>query len=371
MAANTPRLMILPGDGIGPEVTAEARRVVEWVCEHRGLDLRVQEGLIGYAAYAKHGTPMTDETMADAAASDAVLFGAQGGPEYEAVPIELRRTRGLLRLRKELDLFANVRPVKMFDGLAEHSSLKPEVVRGVDLIVLRELTAGTYFGEPRGIETLPDGTERGVNTTVYTTPEIERVARVAFELARGRRRKVTSVDKANVMEVGQLWRRTVRRVQEAEYPDVELGDMYADNCSMQLVRWPRQFDVIVTDNLFGDVLSDCAAMVAGSLGMLPSASLGGVDPETGKRRALYEPIHGSAPDIAGQGKANPLASILSAALMLRHSFGRDEDAALVEGAVDAALAAGKRTGDIAGGGPAVSTREMGDAVIAAMERAAR
>ena len=312
---------------------------------------------------------MTDETMADVKAADAVLFGAQGGPDYERIPIEIRRGRGLLRIRKELDLFANLRPIKVYGPLADGSSLKPEVVDGVDLVILRELTGGIYFGEPRGIETLPDGTRRGINTQVYTTPEIERVARVGFELAQKRRRLLHSVDKANVMESGQLWREEVQKLRDAEFPDIALSHMYADNCAMQLVRWPKQFDVIVTDNLFGDILSDCAAMLTGSLGMLPSATLGAVDPQTGRRNALYEPIHGSAPDIAGQGKANPLAAIGSAALMFRWSFDRPEDADLIENAVESALAEGFRTADIAAPDTrTVSTSGMGDAVIAAMAR---
>ena len=371
MASNAPRLMVLPGDGIGPEVVREARRVVEWVCEHRGFDLNIAEGLLGYAAYEKHGTPMTDETMADVKAADAVLFGAQGGPDYERIPIDVRRGRGLLRIRKELDLFANLRPIRVYGPLADGSSLKPEVVGGVDLVILRELTGGIYFGEPRGIETLPDGTRRGINTQVYTTPEIERVARVGFELAQKRQKRVTSVEKANVMESGELWREEVQKLRDAEFPDIALSHMYADNCAMQLVRWPKQFDVIVTDNLFGDILSDCAAMLTGSLGMLPSATLGAVDPQTGRRNALYEPIHGSAPDIAGQGKANPLAQMLSFAMLLRYSFDMDEDADLVEQAVQNVLAAGIRTADILGPGmEPVSTTEMGDAILGELDRLA-
>ncbi|HLY57611.1 MAG TPA: 3-isopropylmalate dehydrogenase, partial [Stellaceae bacterium] len=271
------------------------------------------------------------------------------------------------RLRKDLALFANLRPATVFDALADASSLKPELVRGLDIMIVRELTGGVYFGEPRGIETLPDGQRRGVNTQVYTTSEIGRVARVGFELARKRRKRLCSVEKANVMESGVLWRETVTALGAGEFPDVELSHMYADNCAMQLVRWPKQFDVIVTDNLFGDILSDCAAMLTGSLGMLPSASLGAVD-AGGRRKALYEPVHGSAPDIAGKGVANPLATILSFAMMLRYSFDMDEDAALIENAVERLLGRGVRTADLrVEGGSAVSTAEMGQALVKELE----
>jgi 3-isopropylmalate dehydrogenase len=306
--------------------------------------------------------------MARAHAADAVLLGAVGGPKWDNLPFAQKPERGLLRLRKELDLFANLRPAVVFDPLVDASSLKPELVRGLDLMIVRELTGGVYFGQPRGIETLPGGGRRGINTQVYTDEEIRRVARVAFELARRRRNKVTSVEKANVMESGVLWREEVQALRDRDYADVELEHMYADNCAMQLVRRPKQFDVIVTDNLFGDLLSDCAAMLTGSLGMLPSASLGAAD-AGGRRRALYEPVHGTAPDIAGKDIANPLATLLSFAMLLRYSFGLPEDADLIEGAVKDVLAGGFRTGDIMGPGlKQVSTTQMGDQVLKALDR---
>jgi len=309
--------------------------------------------------------------MAQALEADAVLLGAVGGPKWDSLPFEKKPERGLLRLRKDMGLFANLLPAIVFDALAEASSLKTELVRGLDIMILRELTGGVYFGEPRGIETLPDGSRRGVNTQVYTTAEIVRVARVGFELARKRGRKVCSVEKANVMESGVLWREEVQKLRDAEYTDVALSHMYADNCAMQLVRQPKQFDVIVTDNLFGDLLSDCAAMLTGSLGMLPSASLGAPD-ATGRRRALYEPVHGSAPDIAGKNLANPLATVLSLAMMLRYSFDQEEEAKLLESAVDRILASGKRTADImTPGATQVSTTGMGDALLAELDRQGR
>jgi len=367
MAANK-KLLVLPGDGIGPEVMQQVGRVIEWFDRRRIATFEVTEGLCGGAAYDAHGTPLTDETLATAQRSDAVLFGAVGGPKWDGLPFELKPERGLLRLRKEMDLFANLRPAMVFDPLLGASTLKPEVIQGLDILILRELTGGVYFGEPRGITTLPDGTRRGVDTQVYTTPEIQRVARVAFELARKRKNRVTSVEKANVMHTGILWREEVQKLHDAEYKDVELAHMYADNCAMQLVRNPRQFDVIVTDNLFGDILSDCAAMLTGSLGMLPSASLGAAD-SSGRRKALYEPVHGSAPDIAGKDVANPLASLLSFAMMLRYSFDMAEEAALVENAVQAALKSGVRTSDILQPGTArVSTTVMGDTILRELEK---
>jgi 3-isopropylmalate dehydrogenase len=298
-----------------------------------------------------------------------VLLGAVGGPKWDNLPFEKKPERGLLRLRKDMELFANLRPALVFDALAEASTLKTDLVRGLDMMIVRELTGGVYFGTPRGIETLPDGSRRGVNTQVYTTAEIVRVARVAFELARKRNRKLCSVEKANVMESGVLWREEVTKL-HAEYKDVELSHMYADNCAMQLVRYPKQFDVIVTDNLFGDLLSDCAAMLTGSLGMLPSASLGAPD-ATGRRKALYEPVHGSAPDIAGKDLANPLAALLSFSMMLRYSFDLGADADLIDKAVQQVLSAGVRTGDIATPGSSkVSTTAMGDAVLGALDRLA-
>ena len=367
MPANK-KLLILPGDGIGPEVMAEVRRAVEWFGDHRAVRFDVDEDLVGGAAIDAHGMPITDATMDRAMAADAVLLGAVGGPKWDDLPFEQKPERGLLRLRKDMALYANLRPAICFDALVDASTLKPEVVAGLDIMILRELTGGVYFGTPRGIEDLPDGTRRGVNTQVYTTPEIHRVARVAFELARKRRNMVCSAEKANVMESGVLWRQEVQKLHDAEYADVELSHMYADNCAMQLVRDPKQFDVIVTDNLFGDMLSDEAAMLTGSLGMLPSASLGDPD-ETGRRRALYEPVHGTAPDIAGRGAANPIACLLSFAMMLRYSFDLDEEAALVEAAVRNVLGSGLRTADIAGPGTApVSTPVMGDAVLAELAR---
>ncbi len=370
MTANK-KLLILPGDGIGPEVMGEVRRVITWMDRRRAVTFDVVEGLVGGAAYDASGTAISDATMAEALAADAVLLGAVGGPQWADVPRQHRPEAGLLRLRKEMDLFANLRPALVFDALVDASTLKPEIVRGLDILIVRELTGGVYFGQPRGVESLPDGRERGVDTQVYTTGEIERILRVAYDLARKRRNKVTSVEKSNVMETGALWRKIATRVAVEEFPDVESEHMLADNCAMQLIRNPRQFDVIVTDNLFGDMLSDEAAMMTGSLGMLPSASLSAVDETTGRRHALYEPVHGSAPDIAGQGKANPLATLLSFGMMLRYSFDMGEDADLLEGAVQAVLASGLRTADIAGpGDEVVSTTGMGEALIVALDRQA-
>jgi 3-isopropylmalate dehydrogenase len=369
MAANR-KILSLPGDGIGPEVMRQVGRVVEYFDKKRIASFDVTEDLVGGAAFDKYGTPLAEETMKKALETDAILFGAVGGPKWDNLPFAQKPERGLLRLRKDMDLFANLRPALVFDPLIGASTLKPEVIEGLDILVIRELTGGTYFGEPRGITTLPDGTRRGVNTQVYTTPEIVRVGRVAFELARKRHNKVCSVEKANVMESGQLWREEMQKLHDAEYRDVELSHMYADNCAMQLVRNPKQFDVIVTDNLFGDLLSDCAAMLTGSLGMLPSASLGAAD-ASGRRKALYEPVHGSAPDIAGKDAANPLACILSFAMMLRYSFDLKEEADLVETAVKNALDKGVRTGDIMQPGmKRVSTTEMGNAVLAEIEKLA-
>jgi 3-isopropylmalate dehydrogenase len=368
--ASNRKVLVLAGDGIGPEIMRQALRVIEFFDRRHIASFDIAEGLVGGAAYEASGVPLTDATLAQALASDAVLFGAVGGEKWDALPFELRPERGILRLRKEMDLFANLRPAVVFDALADASSLKPELVAGLDLMIVRELTGGIYFGVPRGVETLADGTRRGVNTEVYTEAEIERVTRVAFDLARKRHGRVYEVDKANVMESGGLWREVAQRVRDADYPDVQLSFMYADNCAMQLVRHPKQFDVIVTSNLFGDILSDCAAMLTGSLGMLPSASLGAPD-ATGRRKALYEPVHGSAPDIAGKDVANPLACILSFAMMLRYSFDMAEEAELVEDGVRRALAAGVRTGDIAQPNTArVSTRIMGDTVLRELEKAA-
>ena len=362
----TASLLILPGDGIGPEVMAEVRKVIDWFGRARGMAFEVEEDLVGGCAYDAHGAPLSDATMAKAQAADAVLLGAVGGPKYDALDFSVKPERGLLRLRKEMDLYANLRPAQCFDALADFSSLKREVVAGLDILIVRELTSGIYFGEPRGI--VREGNERvGINTQRYTESEIARVARSAFELARKRSNKLCSMEKANVMESGVLWRQVVSEVHEAEYPDVALSHMYADAGAMQLCRWPKQFDVIVTDNLFGDLLSDAAAMLTGSLGMLPSASLGAVG-ANGRPKALYEPVHGSAPDIAGQGKANPIACILSFAMALRYSFDAGDEAARLEAAVETVLADGLRTADLLGpqGGTAVSTSAMGDAIVAAL-----
>jgi len=363
------KILVLPGDGIGPEIMREVMRVIEFFDRRHVASFEVSEGLVGGSAYDASGTPLTDETLAQAQASDAVLFGSVGGPKWETLPFELQPERGLLRLRKEMDLFANLRPAIVFEALADASTLKRELVAGLDLMIVRELTGGIYFGEPRGIETMPDGSRRGINTEVYSEAEIERVVRAGFELAKKRQHRLCEVDKANVMESGILWREVARRV-HADYPDVELSFMYADNCAMQLVRNPKQFDVIVTSNLFGDLLSDCAAMLTGSLGMLPSASLGAAD-ATGRRKALYEPVHGSAPDIAGKGVANPLACVLSFAMMLRYSFDLAEEADLVEKSVAKALGAGARTADIRQPNTAsISTRDMGDTILRELEKAA-
>ena len=368
-AATNRKVLVLAGDGIGPEIMREVLRILEFFDRRRIISFVLSEGLVGGGAYDAAGVPLADATLAEALASDAVLFGSVGGPKWETLPFELRPERGLLRLRKEMDLFANLRPAVVFDALADASSLKREIVAGLDLMIVRELTGGIYFGEPRGVETLVDGSRRGINTETYSEAEIERVVHAGFDLAMKRRRRLCEVDKANVMESGGLWREVAERVR-AQYPDVELSFMYADNCAMQLVRNPNQFDVIVTSNLFGDILSDCAAMLTGSLGMLPSASLGAVD-RAGRRTALYEPVHGSAPDIAGRNVANPLAAILSLAMMLRYSFDLAEEAGLVEDAVRRALAAGVRTADIALAGTApVSTRAMGDAVLGELAKAA-
>lgn len=360
-------LLILPGDGIGPEVMTEVRKVIDWYGAKRDLTFDVSEDLVGGAAYDKHGTPLHDDTMAKAQEVDAVLLGAVGGPKYDNLDFSVKPERGLLRLRKEMDLFANLRPAQCFDALADFSSLKKDVVAGLDIMIVRELTSGIYFGEPRGI--FEEGNERvGINTQRYTESEIDRVARSAFELARRRNNKVCSMEKANVMESGILWREVVQKVHDEDYPDVELSHMYADAGAMQLCRWPKQFDVIVTDNLFGDLLSDAAAMLTGSLGMLPSASLGS-PMANGRPKALYEPVHGSAPDIAGQGKANPIACILSFAMALRYSFDQGEEAARLEAAIETVLANGARTADLMGpeGGTPMSTTEMGDAIIAALD----
>ena len=371
MASNR-KVMVLPGDGIGVEVMAANLQLVDWLAKHKSLAFDISEDQVGGAAYDSYGTPLRDETLADAMASDAVLFGAVGGPQYDELAFELKPERGLLALRKEMDLFANLRPAIVFDALVDSSTLKPDVVSGLNIMILRELCGGSYFAEPRGIDDQPNGQKKGYDTNAYSTREIERIGRVAFDLARKRDGRVTSVEKSNVMMSGVLWREVMNNLHEQEGSDVSLGHMYADNCAMQLVRNPKQFDVIVTDNLFGDLLSDCAAMLTGSLGMLPSASLGAPDPDTGLPKAMYEPVHGSAPDIAGQNLANPLAQFLSFAMMLRYSFGQAAEADLVEKAVADALASGKRTGDImAPGCEQVGTDGMTKAVLEAMDALAR
>jgi len=360
-------LLALPGDGIGPEVFRQVTRVIDWFDKRRAVRFDIKTGLVGGAALEKVGVPLPDSVLADAMNVDAVLFGSVGDPKWDTGDFSKKPERAILGLRKELGLFANLRPAIVYDALADASTLKRDVVAGLDILILRELTGGVYFGEPRGITSLPDGTKKGVDTQVYTSPEIERIVRVAFELARKRRKKVTSVEKANVMHTGVLWREVATRV-HADYKDVELGHMYADNCAMQLVRNPKQFDVIVTDNLFGDLLSDLASMLTGSLGMLPSASLGAPDP-TGRRKALYEPIHGSAPDIAGKDIANPLAQLLSFAMMLRYSFDLPEDADLVEQAAKNVLARGIRTADIMQPGMTkVSTTQMGAEILKELDK---
>jgi 3-isopropylmalate dehydrogenase len=366
------RVLLLPGDGIGPEVMTETRRVLGWFAQNRNMAFEVEEDLVGGISYETHGTPATDAMMAKAHAADAILFGAVGGPRWDPLPFEKKPERGLLRLRKDLGLFANLRPALCFDALKDASTLKPEIVSGLDILIVRELTGGVYFGEPKETTTLANGEKRAVDTQVYTTGEIARIARVAFELARLRDKRVASAEKSNVMMTGVLWREVVTRVHAAEYPDVELSHILADNLAMQLVRKPKQFDVIVTDNLFGDVLSDEAAQLTGSIGMLPSASLGAKDAKTGRQPALYEPIHGSAPDIAGKGLANPIACILSLAMCLRYSLGRGEDANLLEQAVERVLAEGCRTADIMQPGmTSVGTSQMADATLKALDKLAR
>lgn len=368
MAANK-KLLFLPGDGIGPEVMTEVRRVIDWMDKRRTVSFDITEGLIGGAALDATGVPLPDETLEAAHNSDAVLMGAVGGPKWESLPFDVQPERGLLAIRKEMELFANLRPAIVFDALADASTLKLDVVKGLDIMIVRELTGGIYFGEPRGVEELPDGSRKGVNTLTYTTPEVERIGRVAFDLAQKRNKRVCSIDKANVLETTVMWREEMERI-KGDYADVELSHMYVDNAAMQLVRNPKQFDVVVTTNMFGDILSDCAAMLTGSLGMLPSASLGAAD-SSGRRAALYEPVHGSAPDIAGQGLANPVATILSYSMMLRYSFDMGEDADLVEQAVKNILDSGLRTADIMEEGKAkVSTKTMGEAIVTELDKLA-
>ena len=361
------KFLLLPGDGIGPEVVGEVKKIINWFNKNKSLDFEIDEDLVGGSAYDKHGTPITDEVFYKALESEAVILGAVGGPKWDNIEFSKKPERALLKLRKELKLFANLRPAICFKQLVDASSLKPELVSDLDIMFVRELTGGIYFGEPRGIEPIDNGERKGVNTHVYTTSEIERVARVAFDLARKRNNNVTSCEKSNVMEAGQLWKEEVQSIHEKEYQDVELNHMLADNCAMQLVRNPKQFDVIVTDNLFGDMLSDEAAMLTGSLGLLPSASLGAKD-KNGNMRSLYEPVHGSAPDIAGKGIANPIATILSFGMALRYSLDLDKEANILEKAVQDVLDEGLRTKDILSNGTKeVSTSEMGDAIISKLQ----
>src|SRR5262245_40621360 len=365
----THKLLLLPGDGIGPEVMGEVKRLIGWLNKQGIASFVTEEGLVGGAAYDASKQSITDTTMDMAKAADAVIFGAVGGPKWDAVPYEARPEAGLLRLRKDLGLFANLRPAVCYPALADASSLKREAVEGLDIMIVRELTGGVYFGEPKTITDLGNGQKRGIDTQVYDTYEIERIARAAFELARTRRNKVTSMEKRNVMKSGVLWHEVVTATHKAGYSDVVLEHMLADAGGMQLVRAPTQFDVIVTDNLFGDMLSDVAAMLTGSLGMLPSASLGAPDARTGKRKALYEPVHGSAPDIAGKGVANPIAMLASFAMALRYSFGLTTEAERLEAAISRVLDGGLRTADIwSAGKEKVGTRQMGDAILAELDR---
>src|SRR6186713_1880549 len=367
----THNLLLLPGDGIGPEVMAEAKRVIDFFNKGGPDRFATEEALVGGCCYDAHKVAIADATMEKAKAADAVIFGAVGGPKWDKVPYDVRPEAGLLRLRKDLDLYANIRPAIVYPALADASSLKRELVDGLDIIILRELTGGVYFGEPKTITDLGNGQKRAIDTQVYDTYEIERIFRVACELARKRRNKVTSMEKRNVMKTGVLWNEVITALHQREFKDVQLEHMLADAGGMQLVRNPKQFDVIVTDNLFGDVLSDVAAMLTGSLGMLASASLGEVNPKTQKRKALYEPVHGSAPDIAGKGMANPIAMIASFAMALRYSFNMGKEADMLEAAIAAALDRGLRTADIAPkGAKSVGTAEMGSAILAELEHLA-
>ena len=363
MAKKQRKILLLPGDGVGPEVVGETKKIINWFNKKRSLDFKIDQDLIGGASIDKHGMPITDEVFYKALESDAVILGACGGPQYDKLEFSKKPERGLLKLRKELKLFANLRPAICFKQLVDASSLKPEIVSGLDILIVRELTGGIYFGEPRGIEPIENGERKGINTHSYTTKEIQRVARVAFELATKRKNKVTSCEKSNVMESGVLWREEVQALRDKEYKKIELNHMLADNCAMQLLKNPKQFDVIVTDNLFGDMLSDEAAMLTGSLGLLPSASLGERD-KNGRIRSLYEPVHGSAPDIAGKNISNPIATILSFSMALKHSFDLEKEAVLLDEAVQKVLDKGLRTKDIMSPGKKeISTSDMGDAII--------
>ena len=361
------KILLLPGDGIGPEVIKEVRKVLEWLNKNKSLDFEIDEDLVGGASYDKYKNPITDEVFYKALESEAVILGAVGGPKWDNLEFAKKPERALLKLRKELKLFANLRPAICFKQLVDASSLKPDIISGLDLMIVRELTGGIYFGEPRGIVPIENGERKGINTHTYTTGEIHRVARVAFELAKKRKNKVTSCEKSNVMEAGQLWKEEVQALRDKEFKKVELKHMLADNCAMQLLKDPKQFDVIVTDNLFGDMLSDEAAMLTGSLGLLPSASLGAKD-KNGKMRSMYEPIHGSAPDIADKGIANPIASILSLSMALRYSLDLDSEANSLDLAVQQVLDDGLRTKDIMSTGKKeVGTSVMGDAIIAKLK----
>jgi len=360
-------ILLLPGDGVGTEVVREAQKIIEWFNKNKSLDFKIEKDLVGGASYDKHKSPITDEVFYKALESELVLLGAVGGPKYDNLEFSKRPERALLKLRKELKLFANLRPAICFEQLIDASTLKPEIISGLDIMIVRELTGGIYFGEPRGIEPVENNERKGINTHTYTTSEIQRVAKVAFDLAKKRNNKVTSCDKSNVMEAGVLWREEVQALKDKEYKKVELNHMLADNCAMQLLRNPKQFDVIVTDNLFGDMLSDEAAMLTGSLGLLPSASLGERD-KNGKIRSMYEPIHGSAPDIAGKNIVNPIATILSLSMAFKYSLNLDKEADLIDSAVQQVLDDGIRTKDIMSPGKKeVSTSVMGDAIISKLK----
>ena len=361
--SNNRKLLLLPGDGIGPEVVREVKKIIEWLNKNKSLDFKIEEELIGGASIDAHKIPITDEVFYKSLECDAVILGACGGPKWDKLEFSKKPERALLKLRKELKLFANLRPAICFEQLVDSSTLKPEIVSGLDIMIVRELTGGIYFGEPRGIEPIKNNERKGINTHTYTTTEIKRIAKVAFDLAKKRKNKVTSCEKSNVMEAGVLWREEVQDLKDKEYKNVELEHMLADNCAMQLLRNPKQFDVILADNLFGDMLSDEAAMLTGSLGLLPSASLGSKD-KNGQLRSLYEPVHGSAPDIAGKNVANPIATILSLSMALRYSLDLDKEADLLDQAVQKVLNDGLRTKDIVSKGKKeVTTSQMGDAII--------
>src|SRR5689334_19853087 len=368
----THKLLLLPGDGIGPEVMGEVQRLIDWLNKAGIAKFETEQGLVGGSAYDAHKVSISEGDMAKAVAADAIIFGAVGGPKWDAVPYEVRPEAGLLRLRKDLALFGNLRPAVCYPALADASSLKREVVEGLDIMIVRELTGGVYFGEPKTITDLGNGQKRAIDTQVYDTYEIERISRVAFDLARKRKNKVTSMEKRNVMKTGVLWYEVVNQLHQREFKDVQLEHQLADAGGMQLVKWPKQFDVIVTDNLFGDMLSDIAAMLTGSIGMLASASLGETDAKSGKRKAMYEPVHGSAPDIAGKGIANPIAMLASFGMALRYSFDMGDLADKLDQAIAKVLDKGLRTGDIkTEGATIVSTAQMGEAILKEFQAAAR